>query len=98
MVVGRFRRNVVGPPEWEREAMGSVVWVQCINLCRVCVLNLSIAASSVMGTVRSRSHYRVLVEMEGKPEITKLINKYVIKKCGDLNYGIVVRSQGDVLL
>ena len=23
-----FRRNVVGPPEWECEAMGSVVWVQ----------------------------------------------------------------------
>ena len=23
-----FSRNVVGPPEWECEAMGSVVWVQ----------------------------------------------------------------------
>ena len=40
-----------------------------------CVFNLSIAASSVMGTVRSRSHYQVLVEMEDKPNITKLINK-----------------------
>ena len=29
MAVDRFCRNVVGPPEWEREAMGSVVWVQC---------------------------------------------------------------------
>ena len=29
MTVDRFRRNVVGPPEWECEAMGSVVWVQC---------------------------------------------------------------------
>ena len=38
MAVGRFCRNVVGPAEWECEAMGSVVWVQCANLCRVCVL------------------------------------------------------------
>ena len=29
MAVGRFCRNTVGPPEWEREAMCSVVWVQC---------------------------------------------------------------------
>ena len=29
MVVGRFSQNAVGPPEWECEAMGSVVWVQC---------------------------------------------------------------------
>ena len=29
MAVGRFFRNVVGPPEWECEAMGSVVWVKC---------------------------------------------------------------------
>jgi len=36
---------------------GSVVWVQCANLCRVCVLNLSIAAPADMGLVRSRSHY-----------------------------------------
>ena len=35
MAVDRFCRNAVGPPEWECEAMGSVVWVQCINLCRV---------------------------------------------------------------
>ena len=28
MAVGRFRRNTVGPPKWECEAMGSVVWVQ----------------------------------------------------------------------
>ena len=27
VAVGRFCRNVVGPPEWECEAMGSVVWV-----------------------------------------------------------------------
>ena len=29
MAVGWFRRNVVGPLEWDDEAMGSVVWVQC---------------------------------------------------------------------
>ena len=29
MVVDRFCRNAVGPPEWECEAMGSVVWVKC---------------------------------------------------------------------
>ena len=29
MAVGLFCRNAVGPPEWECEAMGSVVWVQC---------------------------------------------------------------------
>ena len=49
-----FCRNVVGPPEWEHEAMSSVVWIQCTNLSRV--YNLSIAASSDMDTVRSRSH------------------------------------------
>ena len=48
MAVGRFCRNVVGPPEWECEAMGSVVWVQCATSVE-CVFNLSIAASSVMG-------------------------------------------------
>ena len=37
MAVYRFCRNDVGPPEWECEAMGSVVWVQYANLCRVCV-------------------------------------------------------------
>ena len=37
MAVDRFYRNTIGPPEWEWEAMGSVVWVQCANLCRVCV-------------------------------------------------------------
>ena len=29
MAVHPFCRNAVGPPEWEGEAMGSVVWVQC---------------------------------------------------------------------
>ena len=27
MAVDRFCQNAVGPPEWECEAMGSVVWV-----------------------------------------------------------------------
>ena len=52
MAVGRFWRNTIGLPEWECEAVGSVVWVQCANLCRVCVLNLSIAAPADMGPVR----------------------------------------------
>ena len=50
-----FCQNVVGPPERECKVMGFVVWVQCTNLCRV--YNLSIAASSVMDTVCSRSHH-----------------------------------------
>ena len=45
--------------------MGSVVWVQCATSVE-CVFILSIVASLVMGTVCSRSHYRVLVEMEDK--------------------------------
>ena len=49
MAVGRFRRNVDGPPEWDDEAMGSVVWVQCATSAECVYLNLSIAASSVMG-------------------------------------------------
>ena len=36
MVVHRFCRNIVGPPEWGCEAISFVVWVQCANLCRVC--------------------------------------------------------------
>ena len=40
MAVGRFYRNAVGPPEWECEAMGSVVWVQCTNLCRVYIKSI----------------------------------------------------------
>ena len=38
MAVDQFCRNAVGPPEWEHEALGSVVWVQCANLCRVCLI------------------------------------------------------------
>ena len=52
MAVDRFCGNAVGPPEWECEAMGSVVWVQCANLYRLCVLNLSIAAPADKGPVR----------------------------------------------
>ena len=47
MAVGRFCRNVVGPPEWECEAMGSVVWVKCATSAEC--INLSIVVSSVMG-------------------------------------------------
>ena len=41
MAMEGFRRNAVGPPEWECEAMGSLVWVQ--NAISIeCVFNLSI--------------------------------------------------------
>ena len=46
MAMEGFCRNVVGPPEWEFEAMDSVVWVQCANLCRVCVKSID---SRVLG-------------------------------------------------
>ena len=52
MAVDRFCRNTVGPPEWECEAMGSVVWVQCTNLSE-CILNLSIVAPADKGPVVS---------------------------------------------
>ena len=35
IVADQFFWNTVGPPEWECEDMGSVVWVQCTNLCGV---------------------------------------------------------------
>ena len=35
MEIGWFCRNAVGPPKWEFESMGSVVWLQCANLWRV---------------------------------------------------------------
>ena len=38
MTVDQFCWNAVGPPEWEHEALGSVEWVQCANLCRVCLI------------------------------------------------------------
>ena len=53
MAKGRFRWNAVGPPEWECEAMGSVVWVQRTNSAE-CILNLSIAAPADKGPVRVR--------------------------------------------
>ena len=38
MAVDRFCQNAVGPPEWECEAMGSVVWVKCATSAEcVCV-------------------------------------------------------------
>ena len=55
MAMEGFRRNVVGPPEWECEAMGSVVWVQCAT--SVECINLSIAETMVKDTLESRSHH-----------------------------------------
>ena len=49
MAVDRFCWNAVGPPEWEREVMGSVVWVKCATSAECVCIKLSIAASSVMG-------------------------------------------------
>ena len=49
MAMGGFRRNAVGPPEWECEAMGSVVWVKCATSA-VCI-NLPIAAPTDKGLV-----------------------------------------------
>ena len=73
MTMKWFRRNAVGPPEWDDEAMGSVVLVQCATSAE-CIKSID------SNTVRSRSHYQVLVEMEDKPEIIKLVNKYVITR------------------
>ena len=55
MAMEWFRRNVVGPPEWEYEAMGSVVWVQCATAAEC--INLSIAESTVTDMLESRSHH-----------------------------------------
>ena len=55
MAMEWFRRNAVGPPEWEYEAMGSVVWVQCATSAEF--NNLSIAESTVTDTLESRSHH-----------------------------------------
>ena len=38
IAIDRFCQNIIGPPEWEHEALGSMVWVQCANLCRVCII------------------------------------------------------------
>ena len=44
-----FRRNSVVHPNGSARTLSSVMWVKCTNLYRVCVFNLSIAASLVMG-------------------------------------------------
>jgi tetratricopeptide (TPR) repeat protein len=46
MAMGGFCRNAIGPPEWECEAMGSMMWVQCTNLCRVFIKSIE---SRVLG-------------------------------------------------
>ena len=55
MAMEGFRRNAVGPPEWECEAMGSEVWVQSATSTRC--INLSIAKSTVMDMLESRSRH-----------------------------------------
>ncbi len=49
MAMEGFCWNVVGPPEWECEAMGSVVWVKCATSAEC--INLSIAAPTDKGPV-----------------------------------------------
>ena len=39
MAVDRFCQNAIGPPEWEYEAMGSVVWVKCATSAECICLN-----------------------------------------------------------
>ena len=56
MTVDQSCRNAVGPPEWECETMGSVVWVKSPTSTE-CVLNLSIAVPANKGSFRSWSHY-----------------------------------------
>ena len=59
MAVGWFRQNAVGPPEWDDEAMGSVVWVQCATSAE-CLLSLSIATQFVVGhTIGAWSKWRI---------------------------------------
>ena len=55
MTMKWFRLNAVGPPKWECEAMGSVVWVQCATFAEC--INLSIAESTVTDTLESRVHH-----------------------------------------
>ena len=50
MAMEGFCRNAVGPPEWECEAMGSVVWVKYASSTEC--INLSIVAPSVTDTTR----------------------------------------------
>ena len=59
MAMEGFHRNAVDPPEWECEAMGSVVWVQCATYAEC--INLSIAESTVTDTLESRSHHGLIV-------------------------------------
>ena len=55
MAMEGVRRNAVGPPDWECEAMGAVLWVQCATSSEC--INLSIAESTVTDTLESRSHH-----------------------------------------
>ena len=48
--MGEFCQNAVGPPEWEGEAMDSMVWVKCATSAEC--INLSIAAPADKGPVR----------------------------------------------
>ena len=47
MAIGELCRNAIGPPEWDGEAMDSVVWVKCATSAEC--INLSIAAPADKG-------------------------------------------------
>ena len=55
MAVDRFCQNIIGPPEWECDAMGSVVWVKCATSAEC--INLSIAAPVDKAQLVSKSHH-----------------------------------------
>ena len=59
MAMEGFRRNAVGPPEWECEAMGSVVWVQCATSVE-CFLESIDSTQFIVGhTIGSWSKWRI---------------------------------------
>ena len=66
------------------------------NLCRV-YESIRIAESTVLDTVRTRSHYLVLVDLEDEPVIINLLKNELLNKCGNLDYGLIVSSHHVVL-
>ena len=55
MAVDQFCLNTVGPPEWECEALGSVVWVQCATSAE-CIKYIDSRVHGY-GHACSRSHH-----------------------------------------
>ena len=70
MAMKWFHRNSIGPPEWECEAMGSVVWVKCAT--SVECITLSIAESTVTDMLEISVHHG------------STLNKYAHKVCTEV--------------